>query len=306
MGKPTSSMRLLALPLTASRDISIRRSGHRHPLIYYYAQMPKRSTGPDEQQPTLWKRGQEKMSQLWSNWGKAPGGWKLKVHTYGEKLVDRIDFEELALASIDTSLGPKISQLGTHSSTGKKLSEQQTKAHNVSIPLIYPPSFMSSVDPVANLQQQLVLRSPLHRRKTWFWVGVIPFTAPFMLIPIVPNLPFFFCAWRAWTHWKAHKASTYLLELSDKDAIYPSPSQDLDKVYSNASKSLPDPSPGTNNEHSDLKSDSSIVQLLPNPTSTISVIIDTYSLPKEAKRSLLRAVEQAKIRSRSDEAKIES
>ncbi|CAE7124094.1 unnamed protein product [Rhizoctonia solani] len=305
MSKPMSSMKLFAFPLTASRDLSIRRSGHRHPLIYYYAQMPKKSTGSDEQ-PTLLKRAQGKASEMWRNWGKAPGGWKLKVHTYGEKLVDKIDFEELALASIDTSLGPKISQLGTHGSAGKELSKQQTNAHDISIPLIYPPSFMSSVDPLASLQQQLALRSPLHRRKTWFWVGVIPFTAPFMLIPVMPNLPFFFCVWRAWTHWKAHKASIYLLELSNKDAIHTSPSQDLDSVYSNASKLLPDPAPKANNEHNNPKADSSIAQLLPNPTPVISHIIDTYSLPKEVKRSLLRAVDQARIRSQFDEAKTES
>ncbi|CAE6421289.1 unnamed protein product [Rhizoctonia solani] len=305
MGSPIRSMRLFAFPLTASRDLSVRPSGHRHPLIYYYAQMPKR-TESDEQSPALLKRAQEKASQMWSNWGKAPGGWKLKVHTYGEKIVDRIDFEELALASIDTSLGPKISQLGKRGSEGRKLSEEQTKTHTVSIPLIYPPSFMSSVDPLVSLQDQLSIRSPLHRRKTWFWVGVMPFTAPFMLIPVMPNLPFFFCVWRAWTHWKAHKASTYLLELSNQEAIQASPSKDLDEVYSKASRSLPDPTRGITKENSSPEFDSSITQLLPNPSSTISHIVDAYSLPKEAKRSLLRAVDQAKIRSRFDDPKPEA
>ncbi|KAG8691074.1 hypothetical protein FRC11_006979 [Ceratobasidium sp. 423] len=266
--------------------------------------MPKRNTGSDEKRPTLLKRAQMKASEVWSNWGKAPGGWKLKVHTYGEKLVDRIDFEELALASIDTSLGPKISQL-THDGVGKELCKQQAKTHTVSIPLIYPPSFISSVDPLASLQQQLEHRLPLHHRRTWFWVGMIPFTAPFMLIPVVPNLPFFFCVWRTWTHWKAHKASAYLLELSNKGAIHASPSQDLDEVYSKASRSLPDPSRGANKEHNDPKFDSDIAQLLPNPTPTISHIVATYSLPKEAERSFLRAVEQARIRSQSDNAKSE-
>ncbi|CEL51690.1 hypothetical protein RSOLAG1IB_00225 [Rhizoctonia solani AG-1 IB] len=267
--------------------------------------MPKR-TESDEQPPTLLKRAQEKASQMWSNWGKASGGWKLKVHTYGEKLVDRIDFEELALASIDTSLGPKISQLGTRGSEGRKLSEEQTKTHTVSIPLIYPPSFMSSINPLDSLQDQLAIRSPLHRRKTWFWVGVIPFTAPFMLIPIMPNLPFFFCVWRAWTHWKAHKASAYLLELSNQEAIKTSPSEDLDELYSKASKSLSGPAQPITKENSSPELDSSIIQLFSNPSSSISYIIDAYSLPKEAKRSLLRAVEQAKIRSRSEDTKSES
>ena len=31
-----------------------------------------------------------------------------KVYNYGERLIDRLDFEELALKSLDPSLGPKI------------------------------------------------------------------------------------------------------------------------------------------------------------------------------------------------------
>jgi hypothetical protein len=35
----------------------------------------------------------------------------LKTYQFGEKLVDRMEFEELALKSIDPSLGPSITQL---------------------------------------------------------------------------------------------------------------------------------------------------------------------------------------------------
>jgi hypothetical protein len=35
--------------------------------------------------------------------------FQLKTYRHGEKLVDRIDFEELALKSIDPLLGPKLS-----------------------------------------------------------------------------------------------------------------------------------------------------------------------------------------------------
>jgi hypothetical protein len=34
---------------------------------------------------------------------------QFKLFTYGERLADRIDFEELALKGVDPSLGPKIS-----------------------------------------------------------------------------------------------------------------------------------------------------------------------------------------------------
>lgn len=37
--------------------------------------------------------------------------WQRKTFLYGERLVDRMDFEELALKSVDTSLGPKLMQL---------------------------------------------------------------------------------------------------------------------------------------------------------------------------------------------------
>ena len=35
---------------------------------------------------------------------------QFKIFTYGERLADRIDFEELALKGVDPSMGPKMSQ----------------------------------------------------------------------------------------------------------------------------------------------------------------------------------------------------
>jgi hypothetical protein len=72
-------------------------------------------------------------SDTWAGFGKAPGGWKvcvcvfligdspsvtvylfqLKLHRAGERLVDRLDFEELALKSIDPSIGPSITSIMT-------------------------------------------------------------------------------------------------------------------------------------------------------------------------------------------------
>ena len=35
-----------------------------------------------------------------------------RLYVYGERIVDRIEYEELALKSMDTTLGPKLSELG--------------------------------------------------------------------------------------------------------------------------------------------------------------------------------------------------
>lgn len=78
MPKPPSSMRIFAFPLTSSANHLVRRSGNRHPLIYYHAQMPKaKLEEADTAKPTLFKRGQDKVAQMWVDWGKASGGWKV-------------------------------------------------------------------------------------------------------------------------------------------------------------------------------------------------------------------------------------
>jgi len=132
-----------------------------------------------------------KASRLWANFGKAKeGSWKFKTFQYGEKLIDRLDFEELALKSLDPSLGPKITQLGKLGSN-----EEQPQ-----IPIIYPTHILSS--PIPNLRALLDRRTPKHRNGFWFWLLISPLTAPFMIIPVIPNLPFFFCIWRSWHHYR--------------------------------------------------------------------------------------------------------
>ena len=128
-------MRIIALPLTSA----VRGPGHTvdpSPLVYYHFQMPPRT---DNRRGGWadWATG--KATSVWAQFGKAPeSSWKVrvcgpatrlshqgsradcgplvpfanqfKVFTYGERLVDRVDFEELALKGVDPSMGPKISR----------------------------------------------------------------------------------------------------------------------------------------------------------------------------------------------------
>ena len=45
---------------------------------------------------------------------------QFKIFTYGERLVDRVDFEELALKGVDPSMGPKMSRPRSPSEEQKK------------------------------------------------------------------------------------------------------------------------------------------------------------------------------------------
>jgi hypothetical protein len=53
----------------------------------------------------------------------------LRTYQYGEHLVDRIDFEELALKSVDPSLSPSLShpQVGSHNEMMGKKDENMGK-----------------------------------------------------------------------------------------------------------------------------------------------------------------------------------
>jgi hypothetical protein len=68
---------------------------------------------------------------------------QLKLYRFGERLEDRIDFEELALRSIDPSLGPKLSSPdfagSRHEAKAEDADALQIKVSN--IPL--DPSFLN-------------------------------------------------------------------------------------------------------------------------------------------------------------------
>ncbi|KAK7056994.1 hypothetical protein VNI00_002712 [Paramarasmius palmivorus] len=118
-----SVQRIISLPITRPKSISklpLRPVDHSKILTYYHFQLHaseargKEKTGGAS--TSRWKPeggwvkwAQAKAAQTWAGFGKAPeGSWKLKVFRGGERLVDRIDFEELALKGVDPSLGPTI------------------------------------------------------------------------------------------------------------------------------------------------------------------------------------------------------
>ncbi|KAG8947569.1 hypothetical protein FRC04_010619 [Tulasnella sp. 424] len=247
-------MRLYALPI-ARQPTSILRTGSSNSpvasqLVYYYARMPKKSKlGADGQpeQPSLLQKGVDFTAKTWTAWGKAEGGWKLKVHNWGESVYERIDFEELALKAIDPTLGPKLKRNSESShAVSAELKKAVESGQGVTIPLYHSPSALP--DPLAHLKNLLSERKPNHRKWMMIWIAVSPLTAPFAIVPIVPNIPFFFCIWRAWSHWRAYRGAKFLTELVEHRALVPTPHVGLEEFYSSVASrqsqaSPPPPSP---------------------------------------------------------------
>lgn len=103
-------VRIIALPLaTPARRTTPTHNASDHLTYYHFVTPP-----PHESKAQTWSNWvTTKAAHLWAGLGKAPdGNWKRRAFLYGERLVDRLDFEELALKSFDTSLGPKILPVG--------------------------------------------------------------------------------------------------------------------------------------------------------------------------------------------------
>ncbi|KAK1222343.1 hypothetical protein PQX77_014821 [Marasmius sp. AFHP31] len=275
-----SVQRIISIPIARQSPSKI--------LTYYHFQLHDSSAAKAKAQEGWVSWAQEKASATWSGFGKAPegswkvrlaqvsGSWKsannqqLKVFRAGERIVDRVDFEELSLKSVDPELGPTILHPDF---SGKKGKEKERKAPQLTIPLLFPSSVYTTQTSLDHLRQLLSTRSPRHRRGIYLWIALMPFTAPFMLIPVIPNLPFFFCVWRSWSHYRAYRASQYLSTLVENKAIVPEPCDTLDAVYT----TTPDP------------------ELL-LAREAVPAVVSSFDLSKSATKDIYRAIEQANTR----------
>ncbi|KAH7914286.1 mitochondrial K+-H+ exchange-related-domain-containing protein [Hygrophoropsis aurantiaca] len=278
--KLVRSMRIIALPLTRPNippDKRLNPKAVFNPnrmLIYYHFNLisASGSASIEADRPRikrLVKWASTKAADVWAGFGKAPeGSWQLRTYEYGERLVDRIDFEELVLKAIDPSLGPTVVSSAATDMKHDKIHIIENQRET--IPLIYPPSIYNAF-PTAlsdashpcleHLRTLLKTREPRHRKGFWTWLTIAPLTAPFMIIPVVPNLPFFFCAWRAWSHYRdrvnvfglspyypymelmivvqiAYRSSQYLTSLLDHELVVPTPSEELDELYKSSASTL--------------------------------------------------------------------
>ncbi|KAH9480793.1 hypothetical protein JR316_0007393 [Psilocybe cubensis] len=217
-------MRIITLPLTTGpARISAAAAANQTRFTYFDFQSPINALQSASVMPATsrWLPNSAQISSLaaikaasvWSEFGKAEGGWKLKAYETGQALIDKTDFEELALRSFNPS----------------DINCQDT----VKIPLIYPPSvFPPSASAVlAELQAHIASRIELHKKGLYLWSAAIPPTLPLKLIPIIPNFPFFYSAWRAWSHYQAKTSAEYLQSLLKHNAIVPEASSELDEIY---------------------------------------------------------------------------
>ncbi|KAH7128233.1 mitochondrial K+-H+ exchange-related-domain-containing protein [Dendryphion nanum] len=160
-----------------------------------------------------------KASETWVAWEKdekAPWAWKKKVTYYGNQALKRIPYEEWGLKTIPALTDKR-----------KKAILEGREKYQVMFPGLYLPQ-----EKVPEILKKLASeRQTMHRSKLMWSIIGMPFTAPFMLIPVIPNLPFFYLVYRAYSHWKALTGSKHLDFLLKNNLPTANPSSELDEVY---------------------------------------------------------------------------
>ncbi|SPO20959.1 uncharacterized protein UTRI_00436 [Ustilago trichophora] len=238
-------MRLIAVPLARARPAS-------HPISTFVAQTASRAAekaaadaaakqkdGSNQSKLPFTTRMLNKASAFWIDLGrtdqKSTFDWKRRTYVLGERLMDRIEYQEWALKGIDPAMGPHLMSGRSKDAVAESSDSGIPKLDH--IPLLYPPSLLQPERLLKSLKNLTDHRTPHHYRRFWYCVVGMPITIPFALVPVVPNLPFFYLVYRAWSHWKAYKSSQYLSTLIGQDRVHPTESKELDAIF--AQKSPP-------------------------------------------------------------------
>ncbi|CAK7232494.1 hypothetical protein SCUCBS95973_008278 [Sporothrix curviconia] len=205
-------------------------------------------------QLSLMDKAQNRAAKMWSDWEKKPpGSIQHRIVSSGNAGLRRITFEEWGLKSVPplstrrraeeaaataANEGGKDGKDSKEAEAGREIEKSlETTAKSDMEPskpveVFYPASALPP-DAVAGVLTRLATeREALHRRRLiWCFVGM-PISAPFGLVPVIPNIPFFYLAYRAWSHWRALSGGKHIQYLLEKEnGLVYTPSPILDAIY---------------------------------------------------------------------------
>lgn len=155
-------------------------------------------------------------ANLWASWEKKESGWQKKVVNYGNSALRRIPYEEWGLKSI-----PPLS-------TRRKAEELSGKE---TVEVSFPSALIPESTVTEVLRKLGTERQGLHKKRMIYCFIGMPITAPVAILPVIPNLPFFYLVFRAWSHWRALSGSRHIEFLLDNKLVKPKPSPILDELY---------------------------------------------------------------------------
>ncbi|PIN13736.1 hypothetical protein CDL12_13634 [Handroanthus impetiginosus] len=152
-----------------------------------------------------------KMNVAWSNLEKAPQGtFKNKIHGLGLKLLSRVKPSEIFFKSIPKEINK--------------------------VDIVYPSSLHPRL--VRRRLRHIAFRGSVIHKKYFYGSAILlPLTSVFMVLPL-PNIPFFWILFRAYSHWRASQGSEKLLHLVSDASCRQLESVEMTKVEEISTHSL--------------------------------------------------------------------
>ncbi|OBT47735.1 hypothetical protein VE00_02190 [Pseudogymnoascus sp. WSF 3629] len=167
--------------------------------------------------PTFIDRGTIRAAKLWADWETKDSGWRKKVVDWGNAALKKIPYEEWGLKSI-----PPLSA---------RRRQEELEAGQATVEVSFPSGVIPANEVSELLRRLGTERESLHKsRMVYCFIGM-PISAPVALLPVIPNLPFFYLVYRAWSHWRALSGSKHIQFLISKELIAPTVSPILDALY---------------------------------------------------------------------------
>ncbi|KAL3449444.1 mitochondrial K+-H+ exchange-related-domain-containing protein [Aspergillus insuetus] len=260
-------MRLFVVP------ISTRRA-----LIY-----AKLLRGDVSKERSILDKVTNKAAETWAKWEEADKGWKKHLVSWGNRVQQRIPYEEWGLKSIPSlSAQRRIDELhGTRK-----------------VDVLFPGNAIKEEKLLSILHKLSTERQELHRRKMWWSFIAAPFTAPIALIPVIPNIPFFYLVYRGWSHWRALNGSKHLQFLVEKDLLKPVSYPGLVELYAKRVSSTleeTDRDDPVSEMVEDVEKSDDKILLRMKDAKKLATILDAPGLALEAERAIVQVSEHLKV-----------
>ncbi|KAL4900338.1 hypothetical protein BDW74DRAFT_162113 [Aspergillus multicolor] len=260
------AMRLFVVPISTRRAL-------------IYARILRKDVSKER---SILDRVTDKAAETWAKWEEVDNGWKKWVVSWGNRVQQRIPYEEWGLKSI-----PSL--------TFQKRIDESHGTKKVEV--LFPANAIKEEKLIPMLHKLSKERQELHRRRMWWSLIASPFTAPVALIPIIPNIPFFYLVYRGWSHWRALNGSKHLQYLVENDLLKPISYPGLTALYAKrvsrtieeADREDPVEEMVENVEKSEDK-----ILLRMEDAKKLAKILDAPGLALEAERAITQVSEQLK------------
>lgn len=175
---------------------------------------------------TYVERATKKAADTWAAWEGAEKGWKKMLTKYGNQGLQRIPYEEWGLKSF-----PPLNQTAQADDMAMMTDGKKFEVH-------YPRNIIKQEEVPLILARLAKERKQLHWTRFMGCLIGMPFMAPFALVPVIPNIPFFYLAFRCWSHWRALKGSDHLDFMIDHRILRFVSTPQIENIYKTVAPNL--------------------------------------------------------------------